>query len=140
MTEPLNSTSYQQAAYNLVRSSGSENYVSKLYLDSRGFLTTGVGFLLARDNSNPNNIVIGDHYAAISDAIEGFTPEQQQVLDIVRNSIQTHMEDGGKFGTFNRQTDYGQLLDSQLIFNFNPNNSAWEITGIKQTNGTPIHF
>ena len=46
MVNILENEQYQIARYNFIRKQ--ESYIPGLYFDSKGFLTTGTGYLLAR--------------------------------------------------------------------------------------------
>ena len=79
---------YQIARYNFLRKSGIESYIPHLYLDNRGFLTTGIGFLLARGHETraqklSRPILQSPAIDAAGQVVGGLDSIHQSVIQIV---------------------------------------------------------
>ena len=150
MTNILDNEQYQIARYNFI--SKYEGYKPVLYLDSRGFLTTGTGYLLARGYVTPkqklnSNIIQSSMVTAISNSIGGYTDSQQRVIDItaeVISQIQTsnpnYIFSNVKYLSTFKQTDYGQLLSDKLKISYDNTLGTWSVVGIRESDGsvTPV--
>jgi Ca2+-binding RTX toxin-like protein len=141
----VNNDRYQVARYNFIRRY--EAYVPALYFDTRGFLTTGVGYLLARGYAKPAEklsqpVEQTSMVTAVNNSVGGLDSNQRRVVDLTTQAIEKVQSENPNYAfssySFISQflaSPYGQELNKTLVIEWSNAYRTFIVTGIKEGNG-----